>query len=154
MPLVYVVTATIALTFWGISFKRVAAATLQGLIEQLTKAIHDFTVAYNENAVLFAWRKREVQLRNTIVNLRNWTRGRSGGDGLSVIRSLAAPDHAQVPAAVPGFAGARCARTFSMPGRSGVAAMIVNSPAQFGQYATSIEIAPLIEAGPINWRAR
>ena len=43
-------------------------------IEQLTKAIHDFTAAYNENAAPFIWRKREVrgaQLRNTIVNLRN-----------------------------------------------------------------------------------
>jgi transposase len=43
-------------------------------IEQLTKAIHDFTAAYNENAAPFVWRKREVrgsQLRNTIVNLRN-----------------------------------------------------------------------------------
>jgi len=45
-----------------------------GSIEQLTKAIHDFTVAYNANAAPFVWRKREVkgaQLRNTIVNLRN-----------------------------------------------------------------------------------
>lgn len=45
-----------------------------GSIEQLTKAIHDFTAAYNENAAPFVWRKREVkgaQLRNTIVNLRN-----------------------------------------------------------------------------------
>jgi len=65
MPLVYVVTAAIALTFWGISFKRVAAATLEGLIEQLTKAIHDFTVAYNENAVLFVGRKREVRVHNS-----------------------------------------------------------------------------------------
>jgi transposase len=43
-------------------------------IEQLTKAIHDFTAAYNENAAPFVWRKREVrgaQLRNTIVILRN-----------------------------------------------------------------------------------
>ena len=43
-------------------------------IEQLTKAIQDFTAAYNENAAPFVWRKREVrgsQLRNTIVNLRN-----------------------------------------------------------------------------------
>ena len=43
-------------------------------IEQLSKAIHDFTAAYNENAAPFVWRKREVrgaQLRNTIVNLRN-----------------------------------------------------------------------------------
>ena len=43
-------------------------------IEQLTKAIHDFTAAYNKNAAPFVWRKREVrgaQLRNTIVNLRN-----------------------------------------------------------------------------------
>ena len=43
-------------------------------IEQLTKAIHDFTAAYNQNAAPFVWRKREVrgaQLRNTIVNLRN-----------------------------------------------------------------------------------
>lgn len=43
-------------------------------IEQLTKAIHDFTAAYNEHAAPFVWRKREVrgsQLRNTIVNLRN-----------------------------------------------------------------------------------
>lgn len=45
-----------------------------GSIEQLTKAIHDFTAAYNKNAAPFVWRKREVkgaQLRNTIVNLRN-----------------------------------------------------------------------------------
>ena len=45
-----------------------------GSIEQLTKAIHDFTAAYNANAAPFVWRKREVkgaQLRNTIVNLRN-----------------------------------------------------------------------------------
>lgn len=45
-----------------------------GSIEQLTKAIHDFTAAYNENATPFVWRKREVrgaQLRNTIVNLCN-----------------------------------------------------------------------------------
>ena len=43
-------------------------------IEQLSKAIHDFTAAYNENAAPFVWRKREVrgaQLRNSIVNLRN-----------------------------------------------------------------------------------
>jgi len=43
-------------------------------IEQLIKAIHDFTAAYNQNAAPFVWRKREVrgaQLRNTIVNLRN-----------------------------------------------------------------------------------
>ncbi len=43
-------------------------------VEQLTKSIHDFTTAYNENAAPFVWRKREVrgaQLRNTIVNLRN-----------------------------------------------------------------------------------
>jgi transposase len=43
-------------------------------IEQLIKAIHDFTTAYNENAAPFVWRKREVkgsQLRNTIVNLCN-----------------------------------------------------------------------------------
>lgn len=42
--------------------------------EQLTRAIHDFTAAYNENASPFAWRKREVrdaQLRNTNVNLFN-----------------------------------------------------------------------------------
>ena len=32
MPLVYVVTALIALTAWGVSFNRVAAATLVGLI--------------------------------------------------------------------------------------------------------------------------
>jgi hypothetical protein len=40
----------------------------------LTKAIHDFTAAYNEHAAPFVWRKREVrgsQLRTTIVNLRN-----------------------------------------------------------------------------------
>ena len=45
-----------------------------GSIEQLTRAIHDFTAAYNKNASPFVWRKREVrgaQLRNTIVNLRN-----------------------------------------------------------------------------------
>lgn len=43
-------------------------------IDQLIKAIHAFTTAYNENAAPFVWRKREVrgsQLRNTIVNLRN-----------------------------------------------------------------------------------
>lgn len=43
-------------------------------IEQLTKAIHDFTAAYNESAAPFVWRKRDVrgsQLRNTIVNLRH-----------------------------------------------------------------------------------
>ena len=43
-------------------------------VEQLVKAIHAFTTAYNENAAPFVWRKREVrgaQLRNTIVNLRN-----------------------------------------------------------------------------------
>ena len=32
MPLVYIVTAAIALIFWGVSFNRVAAATLDGLI--------------------------------------------------------------------------------------------------------------------------
>lgn len=32
MPLVYVVTAMIALTAWGMSFNRIAAATLEGLI--------------------------------------------------------------------------------------------------------------------------
>jgi len=32
MPLVYVITAVIALMFWGVSFNRVAAATLEGLI--------------------------------------------------------------------------------------------------------------------------
>ena len=43
-------------------------------VEQLSKAIHDFTNAYNENATPFVWRKREVrgaQLRDTIGNLRN-----------------------------------------------------------------------------------
>jgi hypothetical protein len=43
-------------------------------IEQLTKAIEDFTAACNENAAPFVWRKREVrgaQVRNTIVHLRN-----------------------------------------------------------------------------------
>lgn len=43
-------------------------------VEQLSKAIHDFTDTYNENAAPFVWRKREVrgaQLRNTIYNLRN-----------------------------------------------------------------------------------
>ena len=42
--------------------------------EQLTQAIQDFIAAYNQSAVPFVWRKREVkgsQLRNTIVNLRN-----------------------------------------------------------------------------------
>ena len=42
--------------------------------DQLVKAIHAFTAAYNKNAAPFVWRKREVrgaQLRNTIVNLRN-----------------------------------------------------------------------------------
>lgn len=45
-----------------------------GSIDQLTKAIHEFTDAYNKNAAPFVWRKREVkgaQLRNTIVNLCN-----------------------------------------------------------------------------------
>lgn len=45
-----------------------------GSIEQLTRAIQDFTAAYNDNAAPFVWRKREVngsQLRNTIVNLGN-----------------------------------------------------------------------------------
>jgi lactate permease len=32
MPIVYVVTAVIAIAFWGVSFNRVAAATLEGLI--------------------------------------------------------------------------------------------------------------------------
>jgi lactate permease len=32
MPLVYVVTAVIALTAWGVSFNRIAAATLEGII--------------------------------------------------------------------------------------------------------------------------
>lgn len=32
MPVVYVVTAAIALMFWGVSFNRVAAATIEGLI--------------------------------------------------------------------------------------------------------------------------
>ena len=32
MPLVYIVTAAIALMFWGVSFNRIAAATLEGLI--------------------------------------------------------------------------------------------------------------------------
>lgn len=32
MPIVYIVTAVIALMFWGVSFNRVAAATLEGLI--------------------------------------------------------------------------------------------------------------------------
>ena len=32
MPVVYVITALIALLFWGVSFNRVAAATLEGLI--------------------------------------------------------------------------------------------------------------------------
>jgi len=43
-------------------------------IEQLVEAIHAFIAAYNENAAPFVWRKREVrglQLRNTIINLRN-----------------------------------------------------------------------------------
>ena len=42
--------------------------------DQLTRAIHAFTAAYNKNAAPFVWRKREVkgaQLRNTIVNLSN-----------------------------------------------------------------------------------
>ena len=32
MPLVYVVTAAIALFAWGVSLNRIAAATLEGLI--------------------------------------------------------------------------------------------------------------------------
>ena len=43
-------------------------------IDQLIGAIRDFTVADNENATPFVWRKWEMkgsQLRNTIVNLRN-----------------------------------------------------------------------------------
>jgi transposase len=43
-------------------------------IKQLCEAIHAFTLAYNENAAPFVWRKREVrgaQLLNTIVNLCN-----------------------------------------------------------------------------------
>jgi hypothetical protein len=42
-------------------------------INQLIGTIGDFTVAYNENATPFVWRKREVegsQLQNTIVDLR------------------------------------------------------------------------------------
>ena len=45
-------------------------------IEQLSQTIRAFTVAYNENAAPFVWRKREVrgaQLRNTIVTLRTGT---------------------------------------------------------------------------------
>ena len=41
---------------------------------QLTQAIEAFVKRYNETAVPFVWRKREVkgaQLKNTIVNLRN-----------------------------------------------------------------------------------
>jgi len=42
-----------------------------GSIDQLIKAIGDFTAAYNQNAAPFVWRKREVkgsQLRNPIVH--------------------------------------------------------------------------------------
>ena len=42
--------------------------------KQLTQAINDFIVTYNDKATPFVWRKREVkgsQLRNTIANLRN-----------------------------------------------------------------------------------
>jgi len=52
-------------TLRGASFKS---------IEQLTQSINDFIKAYNNKAMPFVWRKREVkgsQLRNTIVNLCN-----------------------------------------------------------------------------------
>ncbi len=45
-------------------------------IDQLIGAIRDIAATYNENAAPFVWRKRKVkglQLRNTIVNLRNQT---------------------------------------------------------------------------------
>jgi len=60
--------------WFGIFQRKALKNASFGGIEQLCQAIHAFTAAYNENAALFVWRKREVrgtQLRNTIVNLCN-----------------------------------------------------------------------------------
>jgi len=60
--------------WFGIFQRKALRNASFGSIEQLIKAIEDFTAAYNEKAAPFVWRKREVrgaQLRNTVVNLRN-----------------------------------------------------------------------------------
>jgi transposase len=58
--------------WFGIFSRKALAGASFRSIDQLVKAIQDFTDAYNQNAAPFVWRKREVkgaQLRNTIVNL-------------------------------------------------------------------------------------
>ena len=60
--------------WFGIFQRKTLRSASFASIDQLVRAIRDFTAAYNENAVPFVWRKREVkgsQLCNTIVNLRN-----------------------------------------------------------------------------------
>jgi transposase len=60
--------------WFGIFQRKALRNASFGSVDQLARAIRDFTTAYNKNARPFVWRKREVkgaQLRNTIVNLRN-----------------------------------------------------------------------------------
>ena len=60
--------------WFGIFTRKALSGASFRSAKQLTQAIQDFTVAYNERAAPFVWRKREVkgsQLRHTIVNLRN-----------------------------------------------------------------------------------
>lgn len=60
--------------WFGIFTRKALSGASFRTVEQMKQAIHDFTVAYNERAAPFVWRKREVkgaQLRHTIVNLRN-----------------------------------------------------------------------------------
>ena len=60
--------------FFGIFTRKALRGANFKSIEELIRAIKDFLEVYNENAVPFVWRKREVngsQLKNTIKNLRN-----------------------------------------------------------------------------------
>jgi len=60
--------------WFGIFTRKALSSASFRTVEQLTRAIQDFTAAYNERAAPFAWSKREVkgaQLPHTIVNLRN-----------------------------------------------------------------------------------
>jgi hypothetical protein len=47
--------------WFGIFTRKALAGASFRSAEQLTRAIHEFTAAYNERAAPFVWRKREVK---------------------------------------------------------------------------------------------
>jgi transposase len=60
--------------WFGIMSRKTLRGASFNSTEHLARAINDFIAAYNERAIPFVWRKRDVkgsQLRNTIVNLCN-----------------------------------------------------------------------------------